>query len=87
MSNIFLIIIIGLLVYIATLLRDANREIISEQRIDYQKAVESTKVPKEYQPPQITSKGRKLVDQSEMVDLADLDPEVGIQALEEMGNL
>lgn len=86
-TNILLIIIILFLGYIAKFLRDANTEINVEQRVDYQTAVESIKAPKEYQPPKITGRGRKLVDQSELVDLADLDPEIGIKALEELGNI
>ena len=67
---------------------DALYKLMSSANQDsYQKAVETQKAPKEFLPPAITSRGRKLVDQNQLVDLADIDPEIGIAALEEMGNL
>lgn len=57
------------------------------QGADYQQEVTRTKLPKVHLPPKKTeTKGRAVKDVPDMVDLADVDPELGMEAVERLAS-
>lgn len=68
-------------------LRDFVRLEMSRGAVQYQSVAESIKAPKATGKPRVvTTEGREIKATDELVDLADLDPEVGIKAIEDYGS-